>query len=88
MKIERLTIVWNNYDFENDGVPAKSYGAKVDLVGPAGRLITPLYADTTDKILQMVSPEVVAYVESIQRSVKAHSLINNANLLEHDGGVL
>lgn len=83
MKIERLVISYNQYDWEQEGVPAKSYGAKVDVVAKNGRLVAGLYIDTVHKILEMVAPEIVQQLRDMQKDVSANSIIMQDNLLEH-----
>lgn len=85
MKIERLVIAFNNYDFTHDGVPARSYGAKVDLVGADGRFIVPLRVDTVEALLQKVSPEVRDFIQQQCDEITVNSLIAQGNLLEHEG---
>jgi hypothetical protein len=84
VKIERLVIAFNNYDFPHDGIPARSYGAKVDLVGADGRLIAPLMVETVNDILEKVAPEVREFVYQMQKNINKNSLIARGNLLEHD----
>ena len=84
MKIERLVISFNSFDFINEGVPPKSYGARVELVGESGRLITPLHVDTVEEILNRVAPEVADYVQRMSTAVSKNSLINRGDLLTHE----
>jgi hypothetical protein len=84
VKIERIVIEYNKYDFEHDGVPAKSYGARVDLVGANGRLIAPLMVGTVNSILEMAAPEVKEFIHQMQNEITNNSIIARGNLLEHD----
>lgn len=59
MKLNTLSVVWNNYNFENDGVAALSYGGKVVFKDAQGNYtqIT-LSAAAIDQIMQTVALEV------------------------------
>ena len=59
MKLNTLSVVWNNYNFENDGVAALSYGGKVVFKDEQGNYtqIT-LSAAAIDQIMQTVALEV------------------------------
>ena len=83
MKIERLVISFNNFDFVDGGVPPKSYGARIELRGESGTLITPLFVDTVEAILNMVAPEVAEYVQRMSAVVNKTSLINRGDLVPH-----
>lgn len=83
MKIERLVISYNKYNFEHEGVPPESYGAKVDLVGWDGRLVAPLSVDMVDRILNLAAPEVVDFVHGVIRDTTASNMIERGAILEH-----
>ena len=59
MKLDRLVVTWNKYNFENEGIPAQSYGGKVVFRDGSGNTtqinISPA---GIDQIMQVVALEV------------------------------
>lgn len=59
MKLDRLSVNFNPYTFENEGVPAQSYGGKVVFKDASGN-VTQINISPSgiDQIMQVVSIEV------------------------------
>lgn len=59
MKLNTISVVWNNFTFENEGVAPQSYGGKVVFKDEQGNYtqIT-LSAAAIDQIMQTVALEV------------------------------
>jgi hypothetical protein len=59
MKLDRLAVMWNNYTFENDGVPPQSYGGKVVFQDDSGNTAQVNISPAgIDRIMQVVALEV------------------------------
>lgn len=59
MKLDRLAVTWNSYTFENDGIPAQSYGGKVVFKDDSGNTTQVNISPAgIDQIMQVVALEV------------------------------
>lgn len=82
MKLDRLTINWNNYTFENEGIPAQSYSGKVVFKDDEGNFtqIT-LSPAAIDQIMQTVSLEVANNAKKMLASMTLEAVRDSARPL-------
>lgn len=82
MKLDRLTVNWNNYSFENEGVPAQSYGGKVVFRDDSGNITQiNLSPSAIDQIMQTVAIEVTNNAKKMLSSMTLESVRDSARPL-------
>lgn len=79
MKLDRLAITWNNYTFENEGIPPESYGGKVVFKDEQGNFtqIT-LSSSAVDQIMQTVASEVANNAKRMLAGMTLESVRDSA----------
>lgn len=90
MKVQRLVIFFNHYDFDQEGVAAKSFGGNVELKGPLGDMNVRLRPEVVTEVLDMVAAEIEGAARAVGGSVSANAIKKQAhgNLLEHQQELL
>ncbi len=68
MKLERLVVFWNNYDFMQDGVGPKSYGVKASFSTPVGSVDLLFNAATVQAILDLITPIAVEHFQTLGKT--------------------
>lgn len=57
--ISRVVVVFNRYDFEYEGVPPRTYGGRIDLLGDVGNLSLQLPPELVMEILELCAEPAV-----------------------------
>ena len=78
MELKELSISFNNYAFENVGVPAKSYGGYVTYVENGVECKVPLYPGDVQDIMAVVAEAARVRMNGITQATVG-KLINAAS---------
>lgn len=82
MKLERLAITYNDYNFTNGDVAAKSFGGKVVFKDSNGNMTQViLSAATVDKIMQVAAQEVADNARKMLADMTLESIRDSARPL-------
>lgn len=89
MKLENFHLIYNNYDFVAEGIPAKSYGGKMILQDKNGRIEVMIDNNDVNRIMEILAESVANKVTSMAQTVTANSIRVAAvsNALPYDGDV-
>ena len=88
MKLDRLSVQYNIYAFEHEGIPAQSYGGKVVFRDDQANITQiNLSPSAIDQIMQVVSIEVANNAKRMLASMTVESVRDSARPLciVHDG---
>ena len=85
MKLKSIHVWRNDYDFNNNGVEAKSYGGTADFEVAGGVLTITLDAVAVQGMVEFISPQVVNSCKAVG-DTKITDVIRSAssNLLKHE----
>ena len=72
MKLDRLAVTFNDYDFPNDGVPAKSFGGRVVFKDSSG--------NTTQVNISPAGIDQIMHVVALEVSNNARNMLGEISL--------
>lgn len=82
MKLDTLSIVYNNYNFPNDGIEPQSYGGKVVFKDTNGSYTQiNLSASAIDQIMQTVASEVASNARKMLEELDVKTIRDSARPL-------
>lgn len=69
MQLQRAVIMFNSFDFENDGVPPRTFGGQITFSGGGNSLQLQMKPETVSAILDLIAEEIAEGVQSMAKTI-------------------
>lgn len=83
MQLQRAVIMFNSYDFEQDGVPAKTFGGQITFSGGGNSMQLQMKPETVSAILDLIAEDISEAAQSMAAKITPTVVRSGGLALEH-----
>ncbi len=83
MQLSRAVVVYNSYDFEDDGIPPRTFGGQISFKGGSGSMTIQMKPKTVEAILDLIAEDISEAAREMAAQITPTAVRSGGLALEH-----